>query len=88
MTAPLSMSMFANRKDYEAALRGQSVLTELLNKYLSHQLTWWEYREQFEGFIEAESGARFYSVGCSQCGKQFGPGNEGFSHCDDHGSAA
>lgn len=28
--------------------------------------------------------ARFRSVSCSSCGKRFGPGNEGFSHCDDH----
>jgi hypothetical protein len=28
--------------------------------------------------------ARFPSVSCSSCGKGFGPGNEGFSHCDDH----
>ncbi|HDV8348800.1 TPA: hypothetical protein RKT01_000536 [Burkholderia vietnamiensis] len=26
----------------------------------------------------------FDNVGCSQCGRRFGPGNAGFSHCTDH----
>jgi len=28
--------------------------------------------------------ARFSVAYCSQCGGQFGPGDEGFSHCSDH----
>lgn len=27
---------------------------------------------------------RFPTVSCSQCGRSFGPGNSGFSHCDQH----
>lgn len=27
---------------------------------------------------------RFDNVGCSECGRRFGPGNAGFSHCTDH----
>lgn len=27
---------------------------------------------------------RFPSVSCSQCGREFGPGNHGFSHCGNH----
>ncbi len=27
---------------------------------------------------------RFDQTGCSQCGRTFGPGNHGFSHCKDH----
>lgn len=27
---------------------------------------------------------RFSNVYCSQCGREFGPGNSGFSHCRDH----
>lgn len=27
---------------------------------------------------------RFPSVYCSQCGCNFGPGDHGFSHCEDH----
>lgn len=27
---------------------------------------------------------RFASVGCSACGRHFGPGNHGFSHCISH----
>ena len=27
---------------------------------------------------------KYKNVSCSQCGNNFGPGNEGFSHCDDH----
>jgi len=29
---------------------------------------------------------RFLNVSCSQCGKEFGPGNAGYSHCQDHPS--
>ncbi|MGQ0595816.1 hypothetical protein [Aquabacterium sp.] len=35
--------------------------------------------------IGLKSAARFAQVHCSQCGGSFGPGNAGFSHCDDHG---
>lgn len=27
---------------------------------------------------------KFPNVSCSQCGGEFGPGNHGFSHCEDH----
>lgn len=27
---------------------------------------------------------RFANVSCSQCGKEFGPGEHGFSSCEDH----
>ena len=26
----------------------------------------------------------FHATYCSQCGKEFGPGNHGYSFCDDH----
>lgn len=35
--------------------------------------------------IGLKPAARFGNVHCSQCGGSFGPGNAGFSHCDDHG---
>jgi len=35
--------------------------------------------------IVAALAARFPMVWCSQCGRGFGPGNSGFSHCRDHG---
>jgi hypothetical protein len=28
--------------------------------------------------------AKFENVYCSQCGREFGPGNHGYSHCKDH----
>lgn len=28
--------------------------------------------------------ARFTNISCSQCGNDFGPGDSGFSHCDQH----
>ena len=31
-----------------------------------------------------DEGFRFANTYCSQCGGQFGPGDEGFSHCSDH----
>ncbi|WP_157359762.1 hypothetical protein [Caldimonas brevitalea] len=27
----------------------------------------------------------YSNVGCSQCGRYFGPGDHGFSHCENHG---
>jgi hypothetical protein len=27
---------------------------------------------------------RFPQTFCSECGQEFGPGSEGFSHCEDH----
>jgi len=34
--------------------------------------------------IVAALAARFPMVYCSQCGRGFGPGNSGFSHCKHH----
>lgn len=31
-----------------------------------------------------EKEPRFENVGCSQCGRSFGPGDHGFSHCENH----
>ena len=28
--------------------------------------------------------AQFETTSCSQCGATFGPGDHGYSHCDDH----
>ena len=28
--------------------------------------------------------AKFQNVSCSHCGQEFGPGDHGYSHCDDH----
>ena len=33
---------------------------------------------------ELPSKAAFEKVSCSQCGRDFGPGEHGFSHCSDH----
>jgi hypothetical protein len=41
-------------------------------------------RYQREARIDEEIAARFALVHCSQCGQSFGPGDSGFSHCDDH----
>lgn len=30
------------------------------------------------------AGPKFQNVWCSQCGRDFGPGDHGFSHCDNH----
>lgn len=27
---------------------------------------------------------KFENVSCSQCGREFGPGDHGYSHCADH----
>lgn len=31
---------------------------------------------------------KFQNVYCSQCGQGFGPGDSGFSHCQDHSASA
>ncbi len=31
---------------------------------------------------------KFANVSCSSCGKDFGPGDHGFSHCDSHGGVS
>jgi hypothetical protein len=31
---------------------------------------------------------RFAETFCSSCGRGFGPGNHGFSHCSDHAGTA
>lgn len=33
------------------------------------------------------AGYKFAEVWCSQCGRSFGPGDNGFSHCSDHAPA-
>jgi len=33
---------------------------------------------------EDTAGAKYAETFCSQCGKAFGPGNSGYSHCSDH----
>lgn len=33
---------------------------------------------------ELSAKPRFDKVSCSQCGREFGPGNHGFSHCENH----
>jgi hypothetical protein len=34
--------------------------------------------------MNAASPPKFSETSCSQCGRVFGPGNSGFSHCDQH----
>jgi hypothetical protein len=36
------------------------------------------------GTVESLAAKRFARTFCSQCGGEFGSGNEGFSHCSDH----
>lgn len=38
--------------------------------------------------IRAEMEPRFPNVYCSQCGRDFGPGDNGFSHCRNHAGKA
>lgn len=38
--------------------------------------------------ISADTMPRFKNVYCSQCGNEFGPGNEGFSDCRQHAAPA
>lgn len=37
---------------------------------------------QLEG--KADEQPKFTNVFCSQCGKDFGPGDHGYSHCENH----
>lgn len=38
------------------------------------------------GFVIFTKRRRFANVSCSQCGREFGPGDSGYSHCKDHES--
>ena len=40
------------------------------------------------GYTYEAPAARFPEVSCSQCGQSFGPGDSGFSHCQDHKAAS
>jgi hypothetical protein len=35
--------------------------------------------------IESPYAPKFEQTSCSQCGREFGPGDHGYSHCADHG---
>ena len=39
----------------------------------------WEKLEMFVG-----SFCEFQNTFCSQCGQEFGPGDHGYSHCENH----
>lgn len=39
-----------------------------------------------DGVGRIEVAPRFPMTYCSQCGGEFGPGNEGFSRCNQHGT--
>jgi hypothetical protein len=44
-------------------------------------------RKLFKVFAEIDrlqKSPRFANTYCSQCGQNFGPGDSGFSHCEDH----
>jgi hypothetical protein len=38
----------------------------------------------FSATVTALNMHRFRNVSCSQCGRDFGPGDSGFSHCENH----
>lgn len=40
--------------------------------------TWFQKRRRFLSL------PKFDNVFCSQCGQDFGPGDHGYSHCQDH----
>jgi hypothetical protein len=41
-------------------------------------------KEVRNGLKTMPSPLRFNETSCSQCGKTFGPGMHGYSHCEDH----
>ena len=42
-------------------------------------------REQLADLLRIMSGSpKFSQTSCSHCGAVFGPGDHGFSHCEDH----
>lgn len=44
--------------------------------------TWPDRWEMLRAFIIAHY--KFPKTYCSQCGQEFGPGDSGYSHCQDH----
>ena len=47
-----------------------------------------ELREENQRLRSGAVASLFSIAYCSQCGGEFGPGNDGFSHCSDHQAAA
>lgn len=37
-----------------------------------------------QGVWTRDGSPKYENVSCSQCGRGFGPGDHGFSHCDSH----
>lgn len=46
--------------------------------------TWREAVDDAAARIAEENGFKFMKTFCSHCGGEFGPGNHGFSRCEDH----
>ncbi|PHR99250.1 MAG: hypothetical protein COA78_25235 [Blastopirellula sp.] len=44
----------------------------------------WKNGEPHPSFVLSIDKPRFKEVWCSQCGKDFGSGDSGYSHCADH----
>ena len=49
-----------------------------VNDYESHKA------RRIKEVIRERDKEKFKNVWCSNCGKDFGPGDHGFSHCDSH----
>ena len=56
--------------------------SEFENEYEDARYTWPYRWDMLRMFIE--SICKFQNTFCSQCGKEFGPGDSGYSHCKDH----
>lgn len=67
----------------EAILR-PAVCREELKRALSHLSVALVAAHELDPEDEIEPSPRFANVSCSHCGCSFGPGDSGFSHCEDH----
>lgn len=53
-----------------------------------HMAFWLCFACETERKLAHQPSVRYSETSCSQCGRLFGPGDHGFSHCEDHASSA
>ena len=52
--------------------------------YVNNEKTEETYLQACDRLYNSPKRFKFQKVYCSQCGKEFGPRDSGYSHCEDH----
>jgi hypothetical protein len=86
MATPLSRGQFYSRAQ-EAADRVEAAekrIAELEAQLADYAAMYEPFKAMVDDVSDAAPAPRFSQTSCSQCGKEFGPGDHGYSHCRDH----